>query len=168
MSKNINTNTCCEELSKAFKSLKEEHDYYERKYYQILENKNNQYKELESMLLNNVEKLKNLSVNYEIYKNSNLNNLSYDFLIELESNILEKIEEIGKIKYQMVQEKKQVKTKIKCVACYTNTSNVMFYPCKHICVCQTCHEKLSICPLCRQMIIKKTVVILKERLTKSS
>ncbi len=163
----IANKNCCEELSKALKSLKEEHEYYEKKYYRILEHKNNQYKELENIYLNNVEVIKNLTITNEIYKSHNLNNLSYDFLIELESNVNEKIEEIGKLKYQIVQEQKQFKSKIKCIACYTNTSNIMFYPCKHICVCQTCHDKISNCPLCRQSITKKTVVYFKERLLKT-
>ncbi|CAG2255140.1 BIRC7_8 [Mytilus edulis] len=39
-----------------------------------------------------------------------------------------------------------------CKVCYKNTLEVIFYPCKHVCCCKECGDKLSNCPVCREVI----------------
>ncbi|XP_052076614.1 baculoviral IAP repeat-containing protein 7-A-like isoform X1 [Mytilus californianus] len=39
-----------------------------------------------------------------------------------------------------------------CKVCYKNPLEVIFYPCKHVCCCQECGDKLPECPVCRTNI----------------
>ncbi|CUG90735.1 zinc finger protein, putative [Bodo saltans] len=39
-----------------------------------------------------------------------------------------------------------------CIVCYTAIKEVIFYPCKHKCLCRQCSEKVSQCPVCRVAI----------------
>ena len=50
---------------------------------------------------------------------------------------------------------------LSCVVCMEKTRSVLFFPCKHLCVCQECHlamlqrstrEKPYKCPMCRQEV----------------
>ena len=42
--------------------------------------------------------------------------------------------------------------KLLCKICLEHETNVVFIPCKHICVCSQCLNRLDICPVCRQYI----------------
>jgi hypothetical protein len=44
-----------------------------------------------------------------------------------------------------------------CTICCEGLKEVIFYPCKHKCVCQKCCDKLDECPLCRKKIEDKIV-----------
>ena len=44
---------------------------------------------------------------------------------------------------------KEAKDRTMCVVCCSSSKEVVFYPCKHKCVCAACSEKLAICPICR-------------------
>ncbi|XP_052088836.1 baculoviral IAP repeat-containing protein 7-A-like isoform X2 [Mytilus californianus] len=39
-----------------------------------------------------------------------------------------------------------------CKVCYQSALEVIFYPCKHVCCCKECGDKLSDCPVCRTAI----------------
>lgn len=39
-----------------------------------------------------------------------------------------------------------------CIVCYNSPKEVIFYPCKHKCLCRQCGEKVSQCPVCRVSI----------------
>jgi hypothetical protein len=39
-----------------------------------------------------------------------------------------------------------------CIVCYTAAKEVIFYPCKHKCLCRQCGEKVAQCPVCRVAI----------------
>jgi len=40
----------------------------------------------------------------------------------------------------------------KCLDCYSDT---LFQPCGHVCVCETCSEEFTRCPICRKNIESK-------------
>uniref|UniRef100_A0A914HHI9 RING-type domain-containing protein n=1 Tax=Globodera rostochiensis TaxID=31243 RepID=A0A914HHI9_GLORO len=42
-----------------------------------------------------------------------------------------------------------------CVVCFDKKIDFAFKPCWHACVCEECSRKISICPMCRQIISKK-------------
>ena len=47
-----------------------------------------------------------------------------------------------------------------CVVCLSEDPNVLFYDCRHICVCQECEERnpLSRCPVCRVHASVKVII----------
>jgi len=45
-----------------------------------------------------------------------------------------------------------------CCVCLTNPREVIFEPCRHLCVCLECNHQLSECPVCRT-VISNTVEI---------
>ncbi|KAL7645826.1 UNVERIFIED_CONTAM: hypothetical protein RMT77_002723 [Armadillidium vulgare] len=42
-----------------------------------------------------------------------------------------------------------------CVVCLSSDCRVLFIPCGHVCVCSSCCQPLTICPLCRSEIVNK-------------
>lgn len=44
--------------------------------------------------------------------------------------------------------------RFQCKICLDNPVEVLFLPCKHVCCCQTCSNKLRVreCPICRGQI----------------
>ncbi|NWQ68632.1 LRSM1 ligase, partial [Neopipo cinnamomea] len=45
--------------------------------------------------------------------------------------------------------------KSECVVCMEQEPQMIFLPCGHICCCQSCCERLLLCPLCRQDIAQR-------------
>ncbi|NXX53230.1 LRSM1 ligase, partial [Scopus umbretta] len=45
--------------------------------------------------------------------------------------------------------------KSECVVCMEQETQMVFLPCGHVCCCQTCCERLHICPLCRKDITQR-------------
>ncbi|XP_072739030.1 E3 ubiquitin-protein ligase LRSAM1 isoform X1 [Ciconia boyciana] len=45
--------------------------------------------------------------------------------------------------------------KSECVVCMEQETQMIFLPCGHVCCCQTCCERLHICPLCRKDITQR-------------
>jgi len=47
-----------------------------------------------------------------------------------------------------------------CSVCFTNERNIVFQPCRHLCVCDSCSSNLIIqtCPLCRSEIRDRILV----------
>ncbi|KAM7087761.1 E3 ubiquitin-protein ligase LRSAM1 isoform 1-T5 [Ciconia maguari] len=45
--------------------------------------------------------------------------------------------------------------KSECVVCMEQETQMIFLPCGHVCCCQTCCERLHICPLCRKDIAQR-------------
>eukprot|EP00456_Euglypha_rotunda_P069282 TRINITY_DN60897_c0_g1_i1.p1 TRINITY_DN60897_c0_g1~~TRINITY_DN60897_c0_g1_i1.p1 ORF type:complete len:237 (-),score=34.25 TRINITY_DN60897_c0_g1_i1:11-649(-) len=39
-----------------------------------------------------------------------------------------------------------------CIVCFTEPKDVIFLPCRHICVCNECHKNMPKCPVCRAPI----------------
>ncbi|THD20493.1 putative leucine rich repeat and sterile alpha motif containing 1 [Fasciola hepatica] len=39
-----------------------------------------------------------------------------------------------------------------CCVCQNSTCNIVFLQCAHVCTCQVCAERLTVCPLCRAPI----------------
>ena len=39
-----------------------------------------------------------------------------------------------------------------CVICKQNKKDVLFLPCRHLCTCRSCADKIDDCPLCRTEI----------------
>lgn len=57
---------------------------------------------------------------------------------------------------QMCQTKQTVTTEVEqlqCLICITNEKDALIIPCKHLCVCKNCVQKLKNCPICREVII---------------
>ncbi len=42
-----------------------------------------------------------------------------------------------------------------CVVCLEKLASMLLLPCKHVCVCKGCSERLAECPLCRAKIAEK-------------
>mmetsp|Transcript_1031 Transcript_1031/g.3353 ORF Transcript_1031/g.3353 Transcript_1031/m.3353 type:complete len:515 (-) Transcript_1031:131-1675(-) len=40
----------------------------------------------------------------------------------------------------------------RCIICLGSRARVVFFPCKHLCVCRQCAEECEICPICRSPI----------------
>jgi len=47
-----------------------------------------------------------------------------------------------------------------CSVCFTNERNIVFQPCRHLCVCDSCSSNLIMqtCPLCRSEIRDRILV----------
>ncbi len=140
-------------LNNTVKDLKIKLEKTENKYYGLINDKNKQFDQMRELLESN--KLENnslLNLN-EVYRNGNLNNKSYDFILDLEYQILNTLDKIAKRKYIIFSKEKKIKSSALCTICYVNISEMLIYPCKHICVCKLCIEKIDSCPLCRENIV---------------
>uniref|UniRef100_A0A6A7FZT5 von Willebrand factor type A domain containing protein n=1 Tax=Hirondellea gigas TaxID=1518452 RepID=A0A6A7FZT5_9CRUS len=47
-----------------------------------------------------------------------------------------------------------------CCVCLTNAKNILLRPCRHVCLCDECAPKVQKCPLCSEVITKRTKVYL--------
>lgn len=47
-----------------------------------------------------------------------------------------------------------------CAICCDNPRDVIFHPCNHVCVCQVCNQDVESCPICRQEIEKRIIIVL--------
>ena len=47
-----------------------------------------------------------------------------------------------------------------CAVCTDALKNVMFEPCRHVSVCESCAPKVDECPLCRKPATRKVPVYL--------
>jgi hypothetical protein len=50
-----------------------------------------------------------------------------------------------------------------CVVCMATPKTVLLMPCRHLCVCKACSDKLTpdrTCPMCRNSIVEKITVFL--------
>ena len=54
-----------------------------------------------------------------------------------------------------VQECQQTTDNLACVVCLDNCKEVLFMPCRHICMCEGCAENITDCPICRSRIVSK-------------
>jgi hypothetical protein len=43
-------------------------------------------------------------------------------------------------------------TEAECIICLTDIRDTILLPCKHICVCRSCHKSINKCPICRSRI----------------
>jgi hypothetical protein len=48
----------------------------------------------------------------------------------------------------------------RCLICQDADRNTLFQPCRHICACSPCSDRLDKCPMCRTRIESKTTVFL--------
>ncbi len=48
----------------------------------------------------------------------------------------------------------------RCLICQDADRNTLFFPCRHICACSPCSDRLDKCPVCRTRIESKTTVYL--------
>ena len=53
------------------------------------------------------------------------------------------------------EEQKETGDRYICKVCYENPLEVIFLPCKHVCCCKECSDKVSNCPMCRTRIRAK-------------
>lgn len=47
------------------------------------------------------------------------------------------------------KENNDVKETMTCKTCRVNEANMLILPCKHLCLCKDCENKISFCPLCQ-------------------
>ena len=40
-----------------------------------------------------------------------------------------------------------------CIVCLTEPKDIILLPCRHVCVCHTCHRSVTKCPVCRSAIL---------------
>jgi len=45
-----------------------------------------------------------------------------------------------------------------CIICMINPKTELLMPCKHICICKTCGDAISTCPICRVVIASREKV----------
>ncbi|XP_072989899.1 probable BOI-related E3 ubiquitin-protein ligase 3 isoform X1 [Typha latifolia] len=56
----------------------------------------------------------------------------------------------GAIKLQLLsKENKDMKGSMACKVCKVNEACMLLLPCRHLCLCKDCENKLSFCPLCQ-------------------
>ena len=73
---------------------------------------------------------------------------------------------LKKVKLERDAEKKradELEERVECVVCNELTDDrVLFMPCKHICACKACGDKIWAanreCPMCRRRIQRRVVV----------
>lgn len=41
-----------------------------------------------------------------------------------------------------------------CIICCDKPRNILFHPCRHLCVCDNCSSNLDSCPVCRRFVIE--------------
>ena len=56
-----------------------------------------------------------------------------------------------KVNLQLVQEE-NIPKGMECIMCLSQGRKVLFWPCNHLCSCETCLTKLTKCPICRMEI----------------
>ncbi|XP_050524153.1 RING finger and SPRY domain-containing protein 1-like [Daktulosphaira vitifoliae] len=49
---------------------------------------------------------------------------------------------------------KQTADEDSCTICFDRKADVIFYPCKHDGYCKNCAQQLTLCPVCRQIIVR--------------
>ena len=65
----------------------------------------------------------------------------------------EKIIQVSDDRNVLVQvEIARVERERSCKICMDRPRDVLSYPCRHCCTCQTCSERLQTCPVCRTPI----------------
>lgn len=140
----------------------------ESSYFELLENRRSQYLELESILESKTLTYNKYKETTDIYKNHEVGHLSIDSLIDLESNLMNMLEEISKQKFKLVEDSKnkilRKNQKNKCTICYENYSCILLKPCNHVPICEVCQLKIESCPLCRCGISKKIKIKFKENI----
>jgi len=50
--------------------------------------------------------------------------------------------------------------KLLCCICMTNKRNIIFISCSHVCSCEGCAQKITICPMCRVLISERKKAII--------
>lgn len=52
-------------------------------------------------------------------------------------------------------------SEVRCIVCMENPREIILLPCKHVCLCEDCAEKISrMCPVCNKRIEGKRAVYL--------
>eukprot|EP01018_Ginkgo_biloba_P029090 Gb_15555 [translate_table: standard] len=51
----------------------------------------------------------------------------------------------------MFQENKELEMQRRCRVCRSNDVSILLLPCRHLCLCKDCENKLDVCPICRTM-----------------
>lgn len=44
-----------------------------------------------------------------------------------------------------------------CVVCMDSVSNLIYFPCGHLCSCEECGNQLEKCPICRKVIASRII-----------
>ena len=136
--------------------LKDKYDSLEKKYFQLEKAESDKCEEYNDLLNKKKKELETLKKYNNIYSLHNINDLNYFELKELDSR-LEKI--LKKIKIEKLNKLKDSSfpslNKKTCIACMFNEISIIFRPCNHLCTCESCSEKINICPMCRQLITSR-------------
>jgi hypothetical protein len=74
---------------------------------------------------------------------------------KMESTTLDSI--IGQLKAVLALMETQRSEKLLCDVCLQRNKCVIFYPCRHKTACQSCADKVLICPICRTNIQERIV-----------
>ena len=77
-----------------------------------------------------------------------------------ENNILNRENNITLKEPVITARENEIGDKLLCKICWDRETNVVFIPCRHICVCSHCLVHLNMCPVCRQIIQNSSLVFL--------
>ncbi|RWR98753.1 IAP-3-like protein [Dinothrombium tinctorium] len=70
-------------------------------------------------------------------------------------------EEVGNIPIQRNERNEEtIVADINCVVCLSHVRSWLFHPCKHCVCCNSCHERLTRCPVCRTEIYNRERIFL--------
>jgi hypothetical protein len=58
----------------------------------------------------------------------------------------------GQASSNLAEENRELKDRKNCKICYEKDANMVFLPCGHLVVCETCSSRIRECPLCRRPI----------------
>ncbi|KAL3883678.1 hypothetical protein ACJMK2_029917 [Sinanodonta woodiana] len=56
---------------------------------------------------------------------------------------------------EILRQNESLKVIVTCIKCKAQSRNILFLPCKHLCLCQDCAQKCSLCPVCYKIVHEK-------------
>eukprot|EP01084_Bolivina_argentea_P124634 220861_1 len=114
----------------------------------------NQNDTLKKELVETKHKLAKIECELNQMNGNNLNNVKSCELLEIESKLNNALQKVRQKINDIHQKEKQ------CVVCMDQKKNMLFRPCNHVAVCQTCHLQLKECPLCQKPITESILIYL--------
>ena len=139
--------------------LKSKYDSLEQKYFQLEDSETKKCEEYNDLLHKKENELKTLKKYNDLYSLHNIKNLDYSELKNLEAKITNLLDNIKKAKAAKLKNSEFLfMDKKTCIACMSNEITTLFKPCNHLCVCDSCCDKLHSCPMCRSLIKYKVKV----------
>lgn len=84
-----------------------------------------------------------------------ISDLDLQKLIELQETLYNAVDKVTK-QIELCLERKGNENL--CMMCFKQKKDIVFLRCKHLCVCEKCSQKVTICPICKKTVEQRVKV----------